>query len=326
MKTWLTYFPSGEKTWTRRLERSATYTRSSLEILTAWTGIAERRRPRAVGVEHRRRRWTRRRRRRRSVIGRITEGAPHSLEGAGLGVEHDQAAVAIAVGHERFIRFPVDEDIGRSVDVGSICVALALTLGAELLQESALGRELQQHVVGDAASANPDDVLVVDGNAVLGDRPVIALTGSAPRVDELSAGIEFEHRRRGPRLQCRRDRARTMENPDVVTAVHRHRRHHAHHPVVGQLRPERVDFEDRHAPGCALGQTGDLPLADRGDKGKSKQCEPKSCRHGQSIRQPDVSGLRFRLATLSTGSRAYRFDKEPRSSVSLSLASIVCRL
>jgi hypothetical protein len=37
-----------------------------------------------------------------------------------------------------------------------------------------------------------------------------------------------------------------VQQEDVIAAVHAHRRHVPHQPVVRQLRPAGVDFEDRH--------------------------------------------------------------------------------
>jgi hypothetical protein len=119
------------------------------------------------------------------------EGAPHPLERAGVRVENNDPAVAVTVGHERFIGFLVDEHVRRSVDVRPIAVAFALTLGAELLHEFSLCRELQQHVVGDTAAADPDHVFVVDGDAVLGEGPVITLPRATQALTN-AVGVEFE--------------------------------------------------------------------------------------------------------------------------------------
>ena len=208
MNTCVMYFPSGVNTCTRRLDRSATYTSPSLEILTACTGLLKVGEPGPSVSSAGGAGGPAGRGRRRRAVGRIAERAPHPLECAGFGVKHNHAAVAIAVGHERFVRFLVDEHVGRSVDVLLIRVALALTLRAELLQEDALRRELQQHVIGDAAPADPDDIFVVDGNPVLGERPVVSLTRAAPRVQEFAVGVEFENRGRRLRLQILRHRCR----------------------------------------------------------------------------------------------------------------------
>src|SRR5262249_2993098 len=100
--------------------------------------------------------------RRRIAVGRIAEGTPHPLELAGSGIDAAAPPVAVAVGDVRFIGLGVDEDVGRPVDVTGVRVALALARLAELAQELSLEREVQQHVIANAAAANPDDVLAVD--------------------------------------------------------------------------------------------------------------------------------------------------------------------
>ena len=94
---------------------------------------AELRRARALGLESRRGTATaagRHRpaaaRRGRRVDRRVAERAPHPLERAGVGVEHDDAAVAVAVGDEHLVGLRVDEGVGRLVDALRVGVAPAL--------------------------------------------------------------------------------------------------------------------------------------------------------------------------------------------------------
>ena len=127
--------------------------------------------------------------RRHHVDRRVAERAPLALERTGVGVEHDHAAVAVAVGHERFIRLRPHEDVGRLVHALGVGVALAHAPAADLQQELPLVVELQEHVVVEIAqrrrdrraAADPDVVLVVDGDAVLAVGPVVAGSRARPR-------------------------------------------------------------------------------------------------------------------------------------------------
>src|SRR5262249_14983605 len=95
--------------------------------------------------------------RRRIAVRCVAEGAPHPLELAGGRIEDNDAPVAVAVGDVRFIGLRIDEDVGRTVDVTGVRVALALAGFAELAQELSLKREVQQHVIANAAATDPDD-------------------------------------------------------------------------------------------------------------------------------------------------------------------------
>ena len=128
---------------------------------------------------------------------RVAEGSPHPLEGAGLGVEHGDAAVAVAVGHEQLVGRRMDLLVRGSVDVHRVGVALAPVPAADLHDERAVLRELHQlvvvdgrdpgHAVGGAVvAAQPDEALVVDVEAVLPLRPLVAVARTAPCPDEVA--------------------------------------------------------------------------------------------------------------------------------------------
>src|SRR5262245_43671782 len=84
--------------------------------------------------------------RRRRIERLVPERAPQALERTGLGVEHDDATVAVAVGDHRLVRLLDDLNVGRLVEVGRVLVPLALVALPDLLHELALARELEQHV------------------------------------------------------------------------------------------------------------------------------------------------------------------------------------
>ena len=129
-------------------------------------------------------------------------------------------------------------------------------------------RELEQHViidgnalVGDVPvfdnaracsrlATNPNDVLIVDEDAVFVLGPFVARSRSAPTLDELSRGVEFEHRRRAMRALFCGDEPWAVEKPDMIALVDRDRRHLSHDPSVGKFRrPRFVELECRQRGG-----------------------------------------------------------------------------
>ena len=120
---------------------------------------------------------------------------------------------------------------------------LALALMADLHQELALARELQDVRILVAAGAEPHVVLVVDVDAVFELRPLVAGARSAPARQQRAVGIELEDRRRGAPDRSRLvglQRGWPMDDPDVIAGIHRDAGDRAEDPVVRQrLRPRR---------------------------------------------------------------------------------------
>ena len=185
----------------------------------------------------------------------VPERAPQALERTGIGVEHDDATVAVAVCDDRLVRLLDDLNVGRLVEIRGVLVPLALVAPPDLLHEFALARELEQHVVGSlrhpdldvrVVASDPDVVLVIDVDPVLGIRPLPFIRGAAPRLQELAVLVEFQDRWRGVVFLFCWHRARTVQDPHVVVPVHCNRRRIPDHPVVGEFGPRRVDVEHRH--------------------------------------------------------------------------------
>ena len=81
------------------------------------------------------------------VVRLVAVGAPVALELAGVGVEHDDALVAVAVGDVGLVLLLVDGDLGDHAEVlGAVAVDRHALL-ADLHQELAVLRELQHHAV-----------------------------------------------------------------------------------------------------------------------------------------------------------------------------------
>src|SRR5882672_7089811 len=185
-------------------------------------------------------------------------GAPVALHPAGVGVEHGDALVLVAVGDERLVGLRVDEDLRRAAEVLEVVAALVVAVLAHLQQELAVLGELQHLRVLCAVAADPDVALVVDEDAVVRLRPLVARSRAAPVPHQVAGLVEHQHRRRaaaalaGRRIELQallvvvvRGRA-AVDDPDVVLLVDPDADRHAEQPVVGQgLGPQWIDFEHR---------------------------------------------------------------------------------
>ena len=170
----------------RSLTRSQTYSSRSIDKIGAVHRVAEllrRRRLRIVAAEI-------------DVVRLVAVGAPVPLVLAGVGVEHDHAVVAVAVGDVQLVGLLVDEGLRRQPEIVDVVAALARLRLADLHQELPVLRELQHHVVVErlraaglalvllpvlsgrrlprrgrrraaAVAADPDVALVVDSDAVV---------------------------------------------------------------------------------------------------------------------------------------------------------------
>src|SRR3954463_9843367 len=217
---------------------------------------------RHLGAVHRRAELLRRRRlgvvaTEIRVVRLVAVGAPKALELAAVGIEHDDAFVAVAVRDVGLVLLLVDEDLRDLAEVLGAVAVHRHALLADHHQELAVLRELQHHAVAAAVAADPDVALVIDGDAVVRGRPLIALAvAAAPVAQQRALLIELENRRRlraalaglgvAGRLE-RVDAVRPMDDPDVIVGVDADADRHALIPVVRQrLREGRIDLEARH--------------------------------------------------------------------------------
>ena len=140
---------------------------------------------------------------------------------------------------------------------------------ADLLQELAVGRELQDLVVVLAVAGEPDVAILVDVDAVLGARPVVAGTGPAPaartacrrRQSCSTGGAALQQRVSGgffsaPFSSSTRVEGRwiiqTLSSLSTATPADL-----PEDPSVGQrFRPERLDYDTAWTPlPCAATST-----------------------------------------------------------------------
>ncbi len=207
---------------------------------------------------------------RRLVIARpIAVGAPVPLVGAGLRIEYHNTAIAIAVRHIDLLGDRIDRNVGRRAEmIGRIAVRTGDRL-ADLQHEPAVHGELEDLAVVLVVAGEPDEIVVVDVDAVLALRPIVTGPRPAPVADEIPRGVEHQHgRRRSAALGLRRillgralalvERAGPLHHPNMVESVDPDAGHLPEQPVVGQrLRPERIDHELRDTA-----DLGDLCLID----------------------------------------------------------------
>ena len=192
---------------------------------------------------------------RRGVVRLVAVRSPVPLVGAGLGVEHNHAAISVPIRDEDFIGRSVHGNSGRLVDVFRIVAASGLAVSTDLQQKlSGLG-EFQKVRVLLAVAGDPHVVFVVDEDAVLGIGPVVALPRTTPGLKEIPGLIEFQNRRRRSTaigrfvaeiLVVLVGGARTMDHPDVVVGIDGDAGNLSQNPVVGQmLGPIRIGFKLR---------------------------------------------------------------------------------
>ena len=180
-----------------------------------------------------------------------------ALVGAGCRVEHDHAVIAVAVGDIEFVVGRVDDHVGRAAEPSGVVAAGQFARAADLLHELAVARELQDlAVLVLGIAADPDEVVVVDENAMLVGGPFVALTGAAPGLHDIAGLIELDdRRRRDAAAHARRrsaallaigQRAGAVHDPDMILRVDIDAADLADDPIVRQrLRPSGVDLELR---------------------------------------------------------------------------------
>ena len=151
------------------------------------------------------------------VVRRLAVGAPEALHLAGLRVDHGDAPVAVAVGHEHFVGRLVEERLGHLEEVVLGQAVAGHALLADLHHELAVLRELQTWPSWRRCRRSRV-ALVVDVEPVVRGGPLVArAVVAAPVAQQVARLIELENRRRPcsirrsaasgwPRLRPRRAR------------------------------------------------------------------------------------------------------------------------
>src|SRR5258706_22363 len=192
------------------------------------------------------------------VVGLVAVRTPIALHLAGIGVDHGDALVEIAVGDVRLVGLGVDPDLGHPPEVLRIVAAGVLAVAAELHQELPFLGELQDVGVLRSVAAEPHVALVVDMHAVRAFGPLVARPRAAPGSHQVAGLIEHQYRRGRaaalgdgrillePLFVDMQPSGAAMDDPDVVLIVDPHADGPAEQPVIRQrLGPQRIDFEHR---------------------------------------------------------------------------------
>ena len=124
------------------------------------------------------------RRRRFRIVGklvvrrRLAVGAPHPLERAGRGVEDDDAVVEVAVGDIQLVGRGIDHHVGGASELRR--VLLLLVIGPDLpICSTNFPARVNFRTIPSVMPlpADPDEVVVINEDAVLVGRPVVPWPG-----------------------------------------------------------------------------------------------------------------------------------------------------
>src|SRR5262249_59744576 len=120
--------------------------------------------------------------------------------------------VAIAVRDIELGALRIHHHVRRPSELRAAAAAFGLAGAADLHQELALRRELEDLVVLLAVAGDPDIALRIDVDAVLALRPLRLRVARAPAAQVVARGVELDHRRR--RLAAaKRDRPALLRGP-----------------------------------------------------------------------------------------------------------------
>src|SRR5688572_30819461 len=216
---------------------------------------------------------------------------PVPLVRTGIRIKHDDATVA-GVGDEDFVRLGVYLNGRRALQSRAAVRCAELARFANLQQELTVARELQHVRIfrgrrrrsgrtacaastattssgrrRQTCSRQPDVAVAIDRNAAWVQGPVIAGAWTAPVTDKRARRVELQDEWRGgtamlgPRCGQVQRRFRTwverslaaMQDPHVITAIHRDARDRSEYPVIGQWTgPKRINFRFRRRLGESL--------------------------------------------------------------------------
>jgi hypothetical protein len=206
-----------------------------------------------------------------------------ALVGAGVGIKHDDAMIAVTVGNEDFIGRWVDFRIGRPAQAARIGAACLRSGFADLQHELSVLSEFQDVTVVVAIAADPDEAFGIDIDAVLVFEPVVALAWPTPGLEQIAVRIELHHWRgrhaafgawRGKRrgLLVVGQRTRPLDDPDIVLRIDGDACGLSDDPVIWQ----------RFRPGCIDLEFGKVV----GESGRNRQCADEKRRNDFHGRLP----------------------------------------
>jgi hypothetical protein len=106
---------------------------------------------------------------------------------AGGDVEHDHSTIAVAVADVHLIRRDVLPDLRRLPEVVDVVAAVVDAMLAELEDEFSSVVEFQDLRVLRTVAGQPHVALMIDGDAMIAVRPVVAFAWTTPRLDQIPA-------------------------------------------------------------------------------------------------------------------------------------------
>src|ERR1700752_4938045 len=123
------------------------------------------------------------------IIRPVAVRTPVPLVRTGVGIEDDDAPVAVPVGNEQFVGRRVDSHVGGLTEIRRVVAAGAAPTTADLQEKLALAVELEDLVLtrsGCASPGDPDVVLMIDEDPVLvvGERPFVTVARTVPALEE----------------------------------------------------------------------------------------------------------------------------------------------
>lgn len=121
------------------------------------------------------------------VVGLVSIGAPVPLVSAGVGIENDDATVAVAIRDEDFVGLRIDTNAGGSFQILGVVATTGFPVMADLQNEFPALRELEDVGVFVGVSAYPNVFFIVDEDAMLIVRPLISLARATPSLNEVGA-------------------------------------------------------------------------------------------------------------------------------------------
>src|SRR6185503_10930321 len=130
------------------------------------------------------------------IIGLVAVRAPVAFELARVGVDYNDALIEITVRDVSFVCFGIDENLRDSPEVLSVVAAGGFSRVSKLREKFSVLGELENLRVICPVAADPHIAFVIDGDAVIGLGPLIALAGAAPMTDQIAGLIELENGRR----------------------------------------------------------------------------------------------------------------------------------
>ena len=194
----------------------------------------------------------------------VPERTPQAFEDAGVGVEHDNTVVAIPIGDEQLVGRGMNTLVRRLMEVVCVGVSTAPVAPPDLQDKLTVQGELQHLIVRDrlepgevssrtVVPTNPGEPLMVDVEAMLPLRPVIALASPAPRPDEGTCRIEPDDGRRSHLGVFASQGPRAVQQPHIVLRVDRNGRHVTQLPVSRHLWPVWIHAESGNSRDRSLG-------------------------------------------------------------------------